>query len=510
MIDGTLADGPSMTWNTYSMSGDTDTITLTWDQEYDLYGMRVMWWSDNGGVKFPQSCKAEYYDAETDSWVELTDMTDETGAAITSVGVKYGTETETSNNESSFINGNNRYWNVATFTEPIKTTKIRLTPTRNGSGSTGFGIGEWEVFGEVSGSVDEAELESITVTPPTKTEYTVGEELVLDGMKVTANYSDDTTKDVAVADCKVSGYDKTKVGDQTVTVTYEGKTATFKVTVKEEAKPVTLESITVTAPTKTEYTVGDELDLDGMKVTAKYSDGTTKDIAVTDCEVSGYDKTKTGEQTVTVTYEGKTNTFKVTVKEAAATPKLPYEDVAETDWFYDEVAYNYYAETMTGTDPTHFSPYATLVRAQFATILHRIEGEPDAAYTNRFPDVPDGQFYSTAVLWAADAKVVTGYTDSGYFGTNDPITREQMVVMMYRYADYKKYDISKTADLSSFSDAGQVSEFAETAMKWAVENGIIEGKENTDGSYRLDPQGSTSRAECAIIIQRFMEKYGEE
>ena len=80
-----------------------------------------------------------------------------------------------------------------------------------------------------------------------------------------------------------------------------------------------------------------------------------------------------------------------------------------------------------------------------------------------------------------------------------------MVVMMYRYADYKKYDISKTADLSSFSDAGQVSGFAETAMKWAVGNGIIEGKENTDGSYRLDPQDSTSRAECAIIIQRFME-----
>ena len=280
-----------------------------------------------------------------------------------------------------------------------------------------------------------------------------------------------------------------------------------RIGLEEKAEPVVLESITVTAPTKTEYTVGDELELAGMKVTAKYSDGSTEDIAVTDCEISGYDKTKTGEQTVTVTYEGKTNTFKVTVKEAAATPKLPYEDVAETDWFYDEVAYNYYAETMTGTDPTHFSPYATLVRAQFATILHRIEGEPVVAYTNRFPDVPDKQFYSTAVLWAADAKVVTGYTDSGYFGTNDPITREQMVVMMYRYADYKNYDISKTADLSSFSDAEQVSEFAETAMKWAVENGIIEGKENTDNSYRLDPQGSTSRAECAIIIQRFMETF---
>ena len=496
VIDGTLADGPSMTWNTYSMSGDTDTITLTWDQEYDLYGMRVMWWSDNGGVKFPQSCKAEYYDAETDSWVELTDMTDETGAAITSVGVKYGTETETSNNESSFINGNNRYWNVATFTEPIKTTKIRLTPTRNGSGSTGFGIGEWEVFGEVSGSVDEAELESITVTPPTKTEYTVGEELVLDGMKVTANYSDDTTKDVAVADCKVSGYDKTKVGDQTVTVTYEGKTATFKVTVKEAAKPddtdkKELETAVKNAIPDTEkakysaesWAAYEEALKKAEEVLAK-EDATQQEI---DDAVAALDK----------------------ASKALQAKGLPYEDVVESDWFYDEVAYNYYEEIMTGMDPTHFGPYVVLPRAQFATILHRIEGKPAAEYTNRFPDVPDEQFYSTAVLWAADAKIITGYTDSGYFGTNDPITREQMVTMMYRYADYKKYDISKTADLSSFSDAEQVSEFAETAMKWAVENGIIEGKENEDGSYRLDPQGGTSRAECSIIIQRFMETFGE-
>ena len=79
-----------------------------------------------------------------------------------------------------------------------------------------------------------------------------------------------------------------------------------------------------------------------------------------------------------------------------------------------------------------------------------MEGKPAAEYTNRFPDVPDGQFYSTAVLWAADAKVVTGYTDSGYFGTSDPITREQMVVMMYRYADYKKYDISRRQISAAF------------------------------------------------------------
>ena len=186
---------------------------------------------------------------------------------------------------------------------------------------------------------------------------------------------------------------------------------------------------------------------------------------------------------------------------------LPYVDVAEGDWFYDGAYYNYFAGTMTGTDPTHFAPYATLVRAQFATILHRIERKSDVAYTNRFPDVPDGQFYSTAVLWAAEAKVVTGYTDSGYFGTNDPITREQMVTMMYRYANYMKYESGEPTDISKFTDAGKVSEFAEDAMKWAVGNGIIEGKENEDNSWRLDPQGNTSRAECAIIIMRFLEKY---
>ena len=102
---------------------------------------------------------------------------------------------------------------------------------------------------------------------------------------------------------------------------FTGTLTEFKV-YAEEAEPATLESITVTAPTKTEYTVGEDLDLAGMKVTANYSDDTTEDVAIEDCEVSGYDKTKAGEQTVTVTYGGKTATFKVTVKEAAK-PEIP-------------------------------------------------------------------------------------------------------------------------------------------------------------------------------------------
>lgn len=188
--------------------------------------------------------------------------------------------------------------------------------------------------------------------------------------------------------------------------------------------------------------------------------------------------------------------------------KPPFTDIAEDDWFYREVSYVYEHGLMRGKDETHFAPYETLVRAQFAVVLHRIEGEPEAAGGIGFPDVQDGQWYTDAILWAAGKEVgiITGYTDSGLFGTNDPITREQMAVMMYRYADFKDYETGGATSFENYTDAESVSEFAEQAMKWAVGNKIITGKDN---ATRLDPQGSTSRAECAIIIQRFHERFNK-
>ena len=184
--------------------------------------------------------------------------------------------------------------------------------------------------------------------------------------------------------------------------------------------------------------------------------------------------------------------------------KLPYVDVAEGDWFYDGVYFNYFAETMTGKDDTHFAPLENLVRAQFAVIIHRMNGEPAVEYKDTFPDVAENIWYTDAILWAADTEVVTGYTDTGLFGPADDINREQMVVMMYRYANYMKYDTSKKADLSKFEDAANVNEFAKEAMRWAVGTGIITGKYN---GTQIDPQGNALRAECAIVIQRFMEIY---
>jgi len=188
-------------------------------------------------------------------------------------------------------------------------------------------------------------------------------------------------------------------------------------------------------------------------------------------------------------------------------PRLPYVDVAENAWYYGAVAYNYGKKTMTGKDATHFAPEETLVRAQFAAVLHKMNGEPGMYYKAVFSDVTEGDWFRNAVLWAADKKIVTGYTGTTLFGANDPVTRSQMATMMYRYAkEYKKYDVGADGDYSNFPDAGDVQEFAVDAMKWAVAEEIITGK-TIDGKLMLDPQGSANRAECATIIQRFMEKY---
>lgn len=156
---------------------------------------------------------------------------------------------------------------------------------------------------------------SIAVTAqPTKTTYTVGDTLDITGLVVTATYSDETTAPVTVTSAMLSGHNMSAAGTYTVTVTYEGKTATFGITVNA-ASAKTLSSIAVTTnPTKTAYNVGDTIDLAGLKLTATYSDGTTADITVTTAMLSGYDMTTAGTKTVTITHEGKTATFKITVK----------------------------------------------------------------------------------------------------------------------------------------------------------------------------------------------------
>lgn len=182
-----------------------------------------------------------------------------------------------------------------------------------------------------------------------------------------------------------------------------------------------------------------------------------------------------------------------------------YQDIAPDNWYYDTVRYAFNNGIMTGLNATTFGPNDSLVRAQFALILYRLNGEPEIAYIPKFHDVTPGVWYTDAILWAESEKVVTGYTN-GNFGPADKINREQMAVMMYRYAMKKGYDTSVQAALGQYQDASYVSDFAVDAMEWAVGSGIISGKYN---QTQLDPQGSATRAECATIMMRFIETFGE-
>ncbi len=183
----------------------------------------------------------------------------------------------------------------------------------------------------------------------------------------------------------------------------------------------------------------------------------------------------------------------------------PYRDVRRSEWYAENVLSAYYSGVMTGLNEICFGPNEVLARAQFAVILYRMEKEPETEYTEKFSDVGKDIWYTDAILWANEAKIVTGYTDTDLFGPSDKITREQMAVMMYRYALYKRYDVSKEADFTQFVDAESVDEFAKDAMQWAVGMEIITGKE--EGTV-LDPLGNATRAECAAIVMRFIEKYG--
>ena len=184
-----------------------------------------------------------------------------------------------------------------------------------------------------------------------------------------------------------------------------------------------------------------------------------------------------------------------------AAEDLPFRDVNKTDWFYNEVKYAYERDLMTGISPTAFSPNETATRGMAVTILWNLDGRPAAA-EKCFTDVAAGQYYTDAVMWAAANQIIDGYGD-GKFGPHDSITREQLVVILYRYARHKAYDVTAAADLSLFSDCGMVSGYAVNAMAWAKAHGLITGVTATT----LSPQEHATRAQIAAILMRFCEKF---
>ena len=179
----------------------------------------------------------------------------------------------------------------------------------------------------------------------------------------------------------------------------------------------------------------------------------------------------------------------------------PFTDVSEKDWFYNDAMFVYKNGLMLGTSKTLFGPHGTVTRGMMATILWRMEGSLAPKGENSFTDVEAGRWYADAITWTAENGIFAGYSKDK-FGPDDPITREQLTAIFYRYADYKGYKLTVTENLDKFEDADKITDYAKMVMQWAVGNGLIKGKSEN----LLDPQGTATRAEISAMLHRFIEK----
>ena len=297
-------------------------------------------------------------------------------------------------------------------------------------------------------------------------------------------------------------------GTATITATADGKSATCTVTVSwySTGGPTTY---AVTAPDVENGTV--------RVSPSRASRGTTVTITVTpdegyelesltvldsrDNEIALTDK---GDGKYTFTMPSGKVTVEASFAEIAPEP-LPFGDVDDGDWFADAVRFVYENGMMNGVSETSFAPHATTSRSMIVTILYRLEGEPVVDYAMDFTDVAGDAYYAEAVRWAASEGIVGGY-GGGLFGAEDAVAREQLAVILYRYAVYKGYDVSigEDTNILSYADFADLSEYAIPAMQWACGAGIVNGTSEST----LAPQGEATRAQVAAMLMRFVEAIG--
>ena len=191
-------------------------------------------------------------------------------------------------------------------------------------------------------------------------------------------------------------------------------------------------------------------------------------------------------------------------------PIWPFADAAPTAWYHDGVHYCVEKGLMHGISADKFLPDGSVTRAQLAAILWRLVGNPAPVSTADFSDVADGAWYAVAVRWAADSGVVRGYAD-GRFRPNDAVTREQMATLLYRFAEYKGYDVSigGDTDILRFTDGAAVGGYAVPAMRWACGSGLMTGAQR-DGGMALAPRDTTTRAQTATLLTRFQSTFAKE
>lgn len=391
-------------------------------------------------------------------------------------------------------NGANLYVATADATGKVKFTTNGFSPFT-------FALTNSDVVAEVNGNAYKSLKEAIDAAQTGATivlQKDCTEKVTVAGKSLTINRNGKTFNEANVT---VGSNCTKEVKNDTIVVTYtkpssgsssggssSGKT-TYKVTTSAvnnggvNASPSNAEkgaTITITLSPDKGYK------LDKLTVT----DGSGKTVSTV----------KKSDTVYTFTMPASAVKVGVSYVKATETPsETKFNDVSANDWFASAVDYVTGKGMMNGTADNTFSPKANTTRGMVVTVLYRLENQPSTSAAS-FTDVASGAYYANAVAWANANGIVSGY-GSGKFGPNDKVTREQLAAILYRYAQYKKYDVSGAKSLDGYTDAQSVSSYAVPALQWANAAGVVTGKSGS----KLDPKGYATRAEVAAMLMRFCE-----
>ena len=390
-----------------------------------------------------------------------------------------------------YINHNN---GANLYVATANATTGEITFTTNGFSPFTFALSNPNVVAEVNGNAYTSFADAVSAVPANGTIEITGGTSPYTG---TANKTF-TVKNSTSADITVNGQPIEPTKSYTFKYTHSsggssggsssGKT-TYKVTTSAvnnggvNASPSNAEkgaTITITLSPDKGYK------LDKLTVT----DGSGKTVSTV----------KKSDTVYTFTMPASAVKVGVSYVKATETPsETKFNDVSANDWFASAVDYVTGKGMMTGPADNTFSPKANTTRGMVVTVLYRLENQPSTSAAS-FTDVASGAYYANAVAWANANGIVSGY-GSGKFGPNDKVTREQLAAILYRYAQYKKYDVSGANSLDGYTDVQSVSSYAVPALQWANAAGVVTGKSGS----KLDPKGNATRAEVAAMLMRFCE-----